>query len=505
MRASPPAIAGGGSSEDFDERIIAKQDALMTSIRAAAPLLMLLLSGCVVGPDQKAPEIALPAKFAEGGVKSNGDLSLQPWWTAFNDRRLDGFISQGLGQNLDILQALERINQAQANVVISGAGGLPSLTLSADAGRRGTEGLRGTPDSIPSTSASGSLDASWFLDLFGRYRRSKESALASLDAAYANVDTARLSLLSSVASAYIDVRYFQERIAIAQANLKSRRETLQLTQLQLEAGAASRLDVVQSEGLVNSTIADIPAFETQFRQAAHRIATLLGMPASSLVNDLQRGARQPVARFNAKTGVPADLIRNRPDIRAAERQFASAVAEIGVAESQLYPSISLGGSITPSYSRLNGGSDSHLLSWSFGPALSLPIFDGGQLRANVSANESAARESYLAWKQTVLNAVQEVENALAAVTRDGRTVSALRNTVKSYQESLQLATASYRDGASSLLDVLDAQRQVSTAQASLAQAIQQQAQDFVALNVAIGGGYAWGKGPTVVAAASANR
>jgi outer membrane protein, multidrug efflux system len=482
--------------------IIAKQGVLMTSIRAAAPLVMLLLSSCVLGPDHKAPEITLPVKFAEGGVASNGDLSQQAWWTAFRDRRLDGFMKQGLDQNLSILQALERINQAEANVVVAGASALPSLTLSSQAERSGAQGFRNTANTSPTSSASGTLDVSWLLDLFGRYKRNKESALASLDVAYANVDTARLSLLSSVASAYIDVRYYQERIAIAQRNLKSRRETLDLTKLQLEAGAASRLDVVQAEGLVNSTLADIPGFETSFRQASHRVATLLALPASSLVADLQKGGGQPVARVNPKSGIPADLIRNRPDIRAAERTLAASVASIGVAEAQLYPSISLGGSITPGYTRISGA-EAGRLSWSFGPTLNLPIFDGGQLRANLSSAESQARESYLSWKSTVLSAVEEVENALAAITRDGRTVAALRDTVRSYEEALSLSTASYRDGASSLLDVLDAQRQVSTAQASLAAAIQQQAQDYVTLSVAIGGGYAWGKGPTVVAAANA--
>jgi multidrug efflux system outer membrane protein len=480
------------------------QDVLMTSLRAAAPLVMLLLSGCVVGPDHKAPEINLPVKFGEGSTKSNGDMSQEAWWTAFSDRRLDSYIQQGLKQNLDILTALERINQAQANVVSANANLFPSLSLSASGERSGAKGLKGTDNTTPTTTAAGVADASWLLDLFGRYQRSKESALASLDQAYSNVDTARLTLLSSVAAAYIDARYYQERIKIAYGNLKSRRETLDLTKLQLQAGAASRLDVVQAEGLVNSTLADIPGLETSFRQSANKIGTLLGLPASSFVSELQKGGRQPVAKFNIKTGVPADLIRNRPDIKAAERALASAVAEIGVAEAQLYPSISLGGSITPSYTRLVGGSDSHKLSWSFGPSLSLPIFDGGTLRANVRSAESSARESYLSWKSTVLGAVQDVENALAAVTRDARAVEAQRATVKSYQEALELSTASYRDGASSLLDVLDAQRSVSSAQASLAEAIQQQAQDFVSLSVAVGGGYAWGKGPTVMAAAAAD-
>jgi multidrug efflux system outer membrane protein len=468
----------------------------MTSIRVATPLVLLLLSGCVVGPDHKAPEIALPAKFGEGSRISNGDVATNAWWTAFNDRRINGYVDQGLAQNLDILQALERISQAQANVVSAGAGSLPSLDLSSDASRSGSKDIGGNAgadsSSPPRTSVSGGLSASWFLDLFGLYQRSKEAALANLDASYSSVDTARLTLLSNVVGAYIDVRYYQERIAIAQENLRSRRDTLNLTKLQLEAGAASRLDVVQAEGLVNSTLADIPSLETSFRSAAHRVATLLGLPASSLVAELQKGAHQPVARFNPKAGIPADLIRNRPDIRGAERTLAAAVANVGVAEAQLYPSISLGGSISPSYLK-SSRSEAGLLSWSFGPQLSLPIFDGGALRANLSSNESQAREAYLNWKQTVLNAIEEVENGLAAVSRDGRTVSALRATVKSYQEALQLATASYRDGASSLLDVLDAQRQVSTAQASLAAAVQQMAQDFVSLNVAIGGGYAVGK------------
>jgi outer membrane protein, multidrug efflux system len=476
----------------------------MISSRAAAPLVLLLLSSCTLGPDHSSPQISLPAKFAEGSSASNGDVATNAWWTAFSDSRLNGYVEQGLSQNLDVLQALERINQAQAAVVTAGAGGLPSLDVGAQASRSGSTDIGGplSPTTRgPTTSVDGGPTASWFLDLFGLYRRSKEAAVAELDASYASVDVARMTLLSQVTAAYIDVRFYQERIALTRQNLESRRETLNLTKLQLEAGAASRLDVVQAEGLVNTTLSDLPGLETQFRLASHRIATLLGLPASSLVSELQRGARQPVARFSPRSGVPADLIRNRPDVRAAERRLAAATARIGVAEAQLFPAITLGGSITPSYTNTSSRGENGILSWSFGPAISLPIFDGGALKANVKSNESLAREAYLAWKQTVLTGVEEVENALAAVARDGRTVSALRNTVRSYEEALELATASYRDGASSLLDVLDAQRQVSDSQASLAAAVQQMAQDYVSLNVAIGSGYAVGSASTQVASA----
>lgn len=464
----------------------------MVSIRVAAPLALLLLSSCVTGPDHTAPQTPLPEKFAEGASKSNGEVAMAAWWTAFNDRRLNSLVEQGINQNLDVLQALERITAAEAGVVVAGAGGLPSLGVSAEESvskSKGTGDYSARTTDTTSTS-SGGVSVSWLLDLFGQYRRAKESASASLDAAYASADVAKLSFLSDLVTSYINARYYQERIAIARKNLASRRETLELTKLQLEAGAASRLDVVQSEGLVNSTLADLPGLETNFRRSAHHIATLLGLPASTLIADLQKGAPQPIARRSINAGVPADLIRNRPDIRRAERELASAVADIGVAEAQLYPTITLGGSISPSWISTKSLAGS-LTSWSFGPSLTLPILDGGRLKANVDIAESSARGAYLAWKGTVLKAVEEVENALAAVNRDSQTVSALTATVRSYEEALALSTASYKDGASSLLDVLDAQRSVSTAQASLAQAVQQMAADYVALNVAIGGGYAF--------------
>ncbi len=467
--------------------------------RFAMLLLIPLLPGCVVGPDHRPPTIALPHAYAEGRQSANGDPKATAWWSAFRDARMSGYMRAGLEQNLDVQQALERVIAAQADVTIAGAGSLPALTVSAS---DAASGVRGNSESRNTQNlASGGLDASWFLDLFGAYRRSKERALADLDAAYASVNVARLTLLSQVASAYVDVRYYQQRVLVARQSLASRRETVKLTRLQLEAGAAARLDVVQAEGLVYSTLAEIPGLETDVLRATHRVATLLARPAADLDTDLSRDPRQPVASANIDAGVPADLLRNRPDIRAAERRLASAVANIGVAQAQLYPALTLGGAVTANALAVKGSGNANLLSWSFGPALSLPIFDGGALRANVTVAQSQAREAYLAWKATVLNAVEEVENALAAYRRDSQTLSASRKAVQSYQEALQLATSSYRDGASSLLDVLDAQRQVSAAQVGVADALREMAQDYVALNVAIGGGYAAFDPPVVKTAA----
>lgn len=460
----------------------------ISSLRYAASALTLLLAGCVSGPDHVPPQMPLPAKFEAGGNKSNGNVVTAEWWTAYRDKRLDGLVTHGLRENLDVLQALESINSASANVTVAGAGGLPSLTVGASHTLSGEKGQLRTTVGTTNTSG-GEASLSWLLDFFGQYRRSRESAIASLGAAYATADNAKLTFLKDLVDSYIDARYYQERIALSQASLKSRQQTYELTQLQLKAGAASRLDVVQAEGLVQSTKSEIPGLQQNFTESAHHIATLIGMPAYSLMGELQKSAGQPVFRGDIRAGIPADLIRNRPDIRKAERELAAAVADIGAAEAQLYPSISLSGSISPSWVKSSSASGGSLTSWSFGPSLNLPIFDGGTLRANVEIEKSDARTQYLAWKAAVLNGVEEVENALTAVRRDTQTLEPLRRQVETAQESLALSTTSYKDGASSLLDVLDAQRSVSDAQASLAATVQQVAKDYVDLYVAIGAGY----------------
>lgn len=278
-------------------------------------------------------------------------------------------------------------------------------------------------------------------------------ALANLDAAYANVDVARLSLLSSVAGAYIDVRYFQQRIA-SRSRTKSRRETLDLTKLQLQAGAASRLDVVQAEGLVNTSLAQIPGLRPSSGRHRTALQRFSACPARLWWTNWRAADRSRSRGSTSMRAFRPISFRNRPDIRAAERQLAAATANIGVAEAQLYPSIS---SLAAPSPRLT-----HALS-----VVPTRIESPGRF--------VRTQPKHLRWRSVAgkpeccriagARGIPCLEgqrpqrysgsgNALAAVQRDGRTVAALRNTVKSYQEALQLATASYRDGASSLLDVL---------------------------------------------------
>jgi multidrug efflux system outer membrane protein len=212
------------------------------------------------------------------------------------------------------------------------------------------------------------------------------------------------------------------------------------------------------------------------------------VPAATITPLLIKAGPQPTPRHSTRVGIPADLIRNRPDIRSAERNLAAATAQIGVAESQLYPSLTLDGTIGAA--RTISAMTGNLTSWSFGPTLSVPIFNGGALRAQVDIADSVAKQQYFAWKQTVLNAVEEVENAQTGLIRDYQTVAAVRRLVASNEEALSLARESYRGGASTILDVLDAERNVANSRLTLAATIRTLANDYVALNVAVGGGSA---------------
>lgn len=428
----------------------------------------------------------LAATFSEGVSSSNDDVAGSHWWAAYGDQTLDSFVTLGFSRNLSILSSIELTAAAKNQVTVAGAGGLPNLSIAATDDIRGEGGALRNQASH-SEAKSVDLTSFWLLDLFGQYRHAREGALDEVEAADLAVDVTRLAYLHDLVVSYIEARYYRTRISIAQEDLRSRRETLNLTKVQLKEGDVSRLDVAQAEGAVNSTLSEVPGLEIGYRRAINHIAMLLDTPVPEILSATQARVPQPAFRGDITAGIPADLLRNRPDVRRAERQLAAATAQIGVTRAHLLPSISLGGNISSAYSHTAGASGA-LISWSFGPTLNLPIFDGGMLRANVHIAESNARTAYLAWKATVLSAVEDVENALSAVRRDAETVAALRAEVKTYKQAVALSTASYKDGATSLLNLLDAQRSGTRAQENLAAAIQQTANDYAALNVAIGAG-----------------
>ncbi|MCF2870750.1 efflux transporter outer membrane subunit [Octadecabacter sp. G9-8] len=432
------------------------------------------LTGCtLVGPDYQSPSIDLPARFIDGDATATGEVAAQQWWLNFGDATLTDLVQRGMAQNLDVRTATERINQAAA--ALQGTGQAAQVSGSGSV----SSTLANTGEGSTTTTNSGNLAASYVFDIFGGVQREQEQATAALEGAVYDVGTARLALLASLVGNYIDARYFQEAIALTRESIQTRRQTVTLTRQQQEQGAVSELDLVNAEALLNDALADLPALETGFYAAVYGIATLLGEPAGPITSVLERGAPQPRPSGGSDAGVPADTLRNRPDVNSAERALAEATAGIGVATADLYPSLDLDGTVTASDPS----------SWTFGPTLSLPILNQSALRAARDQQVSLARQADLTWRNTVLTAVEEVQTAQTSYLRLQREVEARRAAAQSYERALELSTATYQAGAISLLDLLDAERANAAAQLALAASTQDLANAWVTLQITAGRGW----------------
>lgn len=435
--------------------------------------LLVLLAGCTVGPDYQAPGIGLASRFAESGSAStDGNVALQRWWAGFDDAALNALADRGLAQNLDILTAVERINQAQAALRGTGLPALVSGDIAADSTRAKQQG-------VIDTQSSATAAASLVIDLFGGERRAQQQAAAQLQATELDVGTARLAYLSSLVGAYIDARYYQEAAAITRSLIDSRRQTLDLVERQRGVGLATDLDVLQSQGLLEQTRATLPAFEQGFASAVFQIATLLATPADPLLSQLQRSGAQPRPPRTSDAGIPADLLRNRPDIRSAERSYAAAVANVGITEADLYPSLTLGGAITTS----------NPSSWTFGPALVIPVLDQPLLRSNRDQAISLAKQAGLAWRQTVFSAVEDVQTAQGATIRGRRELAAQQAATETYGRARDLSLETYEAGTTTFLDFLDAERTAGQTALALALSTRALANNWVALQIAAGRGW----------------
>ncbi|MGD9918639.1 MAG: efflux transporter outer membrane subunit [Paenirhodobacter sp.] len=437
----------------------------------------LALAACA-DVDYQAPEAAVADRF-DGAAPARGSAAeSRDWWLSFRDAELNRLIEAGQARNLSVQQALAAIEEARATAAATGAADLPQVSGSAAATRGDTQGT-GTR----STTSAG-LGVSWLLDIFGANRMSRKAAAAQLDAAYLSADVARLVMESAIAQAYVTLRYNQESIALTKRSIESRKRSLELTKAQVEAGDAARLDQIQAEQLVAEGEAQLPAFETGFDQALAALATLTAERSATLRPRLQRGAPQPKPRFKASVGVPAQVIAARPDVRMAERNYAAAAYQVGVAKAAFYPSISLSGSITPTNIR-HAGSISY---WAVGPQIDLPIFTGGANTANLKGAEARALQAKLAWEAAVLTAIEEVESGLAAYNRDGRAIAAQSRLVSTSAEAVDLSRTNFSYGQGNFMSVLDAERSYLSAQEGLAAAERQRASDFITLAVAAAGG-----------------
>ena len=453
-------------------------------------LSMSLLAGCAVGPDYKIPNLMMPAKWAHAGKEHAPSIpDLENWWTRLNDPILNDLIDEAVAGNLDVATAKARIRQARASYRQATGELFPTVDGSASGTRSKSSTYTDSGKGAVSNVFDAGFDASWELDIFGANRRSREAARYSVEAADENLRDVLLTLVGDVASYYIEARGYQERIALAQRTAKSQNETADLTEKQFQAGGTSGLDVANARGQAASTEADIPTLRTSYAEAVHEIGVLLGQPPSAVADRLAKRRPIPRPKLPLPAGIPADILVNRPDVRLAERELAEYTAQIGVAEAARYPSVTLSGALSTSAYQIGDLAKNSTVAWSFGPSVSVPIFNAGKLKAAVDVAKAERDQYFIAYKASILTAMQDVEDALVSLRQQRIRVVKLSQSVNGYRRAATLSRALYQTGSTSFLDVLDAERSLYSAEDSMIASQVAIATAYVSLNKALGGGW----------------
>jgi NodT family efflux transporter outer membrane factor (OMF) lipoprotein len=464
--------------------------------RTVAIALACCLSGCAIMSPELHPDVPVAGTWSEV-VPANAPGISPTWWASFGSAELESLVDQALAGSPDLAIAAERVRQAEAQVQVVGASLFPVLSVDAGASSRRTARVASDKATALDSAGDLTLTASYELDLWGRNRAGARSAESSAAAFRFDRDATQLTLISGVATSYFEVLALRTRLAIARDNLATAQRVLDLVSARARNGAASALDVSRQQATVLSQQAALLPLEQQERQTLAALAVLIGRPPEGFdakgtgIGDLAVPAVDP--------GLPAELLTRRPDLASAEAQIAAANADVAAARAALLPTIKLTGAAGLASSALtsliSGGTTAAI-----GIAASLlqPIFDGGRLRGQKAIAESRERELVETYRQAILSALEDVEQALAATSRLGQEEDLQEDVQTHARESLRLAEVRYRAGADDLLTVLDAQRTLFSAQDQLAQTQQSRLQAAVSLYKALGGG--WSQSETVAAA-----
>jgi len=459
----------------------------------ALALLLLLVAGagCTVGPDFQPPKPEVPSAWSGPVTPEAAAQDIVHWWSMFGDPTLTSLVDRAVKSNLDLKQAEARLRQARSARGIAAASLWPAINANASYTRSRTpvDTPKGTKGVISDLYRDG-LDASWEIDIFGGVRRGVEAAEADIRAAVEDRRDVLVTLLAEVALDYIDLRIFQQRIAIAQENLSVQQHTADLTHKRKAAGFVGALDVANADAQVATTASTIPPLEASTQQTIYSLSILLGEPPGALLAELSPASAIPAAPPNPPAGIPSDLLRRRPDIRRAEAQIHSATARIGVATAQLFPTFQLTGSGGFTGSHSNDLFDWAHRFWSIGPSANWQLFSGGAVTSNIEVQRALEEQAFLTYQQTVLTALQDVENALIASAREAAHRKELVDAVASNAKAVDYATQLYVNGQTDFLSVLDAQRSLFATQDALVQSTGAVSTDLVALYKALGGGWA---------------
>ena len=457
-------------------------------------LSLAILSGCMVGPNFKRPPTTMPPDWAGPTAESRpvtpADAELARWWILFDDPTLVSLIEQAVQSNLDLKQAEARMRQSRAARSVVAAGIGPTVDATGAYQRSGSAGgTNGKSEGNISNQYQTGFDAGWELDIFGGVRRAIEAADADLQAAMETRRDVMVTLTAEVARNYIDLRAFQERIAIGRRNLETQKHSAALTRQRFEAGFVGALDVANADAQVATTASQIPLLEASARQTIYSLSILLGKDPAALVRELSPVAAIPLASPSIPLGVPSDLLRRRPDIRRAEVEIHAATARIGVATADLFPRFTISGSAGVRASDFSSWFDWASRIWSFGPSVSWNLFSMGRTRSTIEQQRALQDQSLITYQQTVLAALQEVENALIASAKEAEHYRALREAVGANRKAVELATTLYTQGNTDFLNVLDAQRSLYASEDALIQSTGSVSTNLVALFKSLGGGW----------------
>ena len=456
-------------------------------------LAVFMPSACTtVGPDYSPPDLQTPASWKNdvSGVISDTqsqEETLAKWWTTFNDPVLSDLMEQSVAGNLNLKQALNSVRQARIQRGITNADRFPSVNSSGSAGRTYSDDMSG--DFTGTNSFRLGLDASWEVDLFGGIRRSIEAADANLEATEESYRDVLVSLLAEVALNYIEVRSYQAQVLVAESNLRSQEETYNITKWRYQAGLTTELDVENASKNLEQTRSQIPSLKSGLEQAKNRIAVLVGREPGALDSEIDEYRPVPVAPNEIALGIPADLLRRRPDLRKAERELAAQTAKIGVAEANLYPKITLSGNIGLSALNLGDllGTDS--LSTGATSGISWPVYQAGKIMKNIELQWATHEQRLIAYKSALLTALEDVENALISYSYDLARRESLLKASESAEQAAETSRAQYSSGLIDFQSVLEAESTLLTFQNNVVQSDAQIIKDLIGLYKALGGGW----------------
>lgn len=479
---------------------------MVRRITSAVSLAAFALAGCSVGPDYRpraAAELGVPAGYSVPAVQSREDL--RRWWDRFGDPELSRLVDLAAAQNLDLAVSVTRLRQAREALVQSRADLLPSL--SGSGGYNRSENLRGggavvtLPDGTISAVGGGGrssfslgLDARYQVGLFGEIRRTVEASRADYEAAGYDQASVLIATQAEVARNYVLLRLLQTQLANARQSLGLQDDNLEIAGFRVQAGLVSSLDQEQARSSRAQTAAQIPSLESSYNQAVSRLGVLTGQAPGALKAELEKVQPIPTGPAVVGAGIPADVVRQRPDVRAAERALAAATARIGVAKAALYPNLAISGSLDT-----NAGAFSGLLGSITGglfAGLTQAIFNGGRLKSQVRSEEAAADAAFLTYKSTILTALEDVENAVVALNTARAREREFGVALDAANATALLGRLQYRNGLTDFITLNTAETSLLSARNGLAQARADQATALVQLYNALGGGWDSSSVPT---------